>query len=109
MIRTLVIAFCLIAPAACTRPVKHWEHPTATEDQWQIDRAECRSRARRESERDYTAASRIARPTDDDINRTYDNQMRRFGAKRSEQSLYEDCLKRRGYVPARSRKDGPQA
>jgi len=109
MTRTLILAVCLIALAACTRPVKHWEHPSATEDQWQLDRAECRSRARRESERDYAEASRIARPTDDDINRAYNNQMRLFGAKRSEQSLYEDCLKRRGYVPASSKKGGQQS
>jgi len=105
MVRTLIFVLCLFA-AACTQPVKHWEHPSATEDQWQVDRADCRSRARRDAERDYVGASRIARPTDDDITQTYTSQMRLFGAKRSEQSLYENCLKRRGYVPAKARKSG---
>jgi len=108
MTRAWILLLCLTVATACNRPVKHWEHPSATEDQWQVDRAECRSRARREAERDYAEASRIARPTDDDINRAYTSQMRLFGAKRSEQSLYQDCLKRRGYVPAGSRKSGPQ-
>lgn len=84
----------------CAAPVSKWDHPSATSEQWVIDKANCRSRARKKSENDYKAAHYGGAGTDDEFTATYDKNMQSFSYKRSRQSDYEDCLKRLGYTPS---------
>jgi hypothetical protein len=90
--------------SACAAPVSKWDHPSATSEQWLMDKANCRSRARRKSEKEYTATHFGGAGGDDEFTATYDKNMQAFGSQRNRQNDYEDCLKRLGYTPSPSDK-----
>lgn len=98
--RTFALCLGLIAALAvagcATGPKKTWYKPGMTADDWAIDSADCRSRARRlvEDELDTRPP-----PSHGGVNQGagYDALMRDHGARRSVESLYRDCLRRLGY------------
>ncbi len=98
--RTFVFCFALAAAfalAGCaTGPKKVWYKPGMTADDWAIDSAGCRSRARRLVEDEV---SMQAPASHGGVNQGagYDALMAGHSARRSTESLYRDCLKRLGY------------
>jgi len=101
----LIVSLCVVAAVGgCTPTVTKWNHPSASEDQWAVDKANCRSRARRLVEKEFVAES-YGRPTrEDEFTSVYSKNMQTYDSKRRRQSLYESCLKRLGYAPSKSSK-----
>jgi hypothetical protein len=92
----------LLGVGGCASPVTKWDHASANADQWAIDKAGCRSRARRLTEKEYAPEKRNSSLRDDEFMSGYANNMRIFDTGRSKQRHYETCLKRLGYTPAKS-------
>lgn len=85
--------------SGCAAPVSMWKHPRAAEEQWSIDKAGCRSRARHLSEKTYRAENYGGAIRDDEFTSAYDQNMQAFTSRRNRQDDYENCLKRLGYTP----------
>jgi len=98
----LTSVFALTVLTGCASPVSKWSHPSASKDQWAIDKADCRSRASRLSNKEHRAENYSGTIRDDEFTSVYSNNMRTFDSGRRRQSYYEDCLKRLGYSPAQS-------
>lgn len=105
-----VLALAAVASGlvqACAGPVE-WRKPATSEEQWARDRAECRSRARREAEREFLArSSQVGSPVYE-RGRSLAADLARYDAKRHERRLFERCLEARGYTksaPAPKGKD----
>jgi hypothetical protein len=98
--RTLALYLGLIAALAvagcATGPKKTWYKPGMTADDWAIDSADCRSRARRLVEDEVSMQAPMSHGG---INQGagYDALMQGHSARRSVESLYRTCLKRLGY------------
>ena len=98
--RTFVFCFALaavFAVAGCAAgPKKVWTKPGMTADDWAIDSATCRSRARRLVEDEVSMQAPVSHGG---VNQGagYDALMAGHSARRSTESLYRDCLKRLGY------------
>jgi len=101
----MIVSLCVAtAVGSCTPTVSKWNHPSATEDQWAVDKASCRSRARRIAEKEFVAESYGGPARDDEFTSVYSRNMQTYDSKRRRQSLYESCLKRLGYAPSKSAK-----
>jgi hypothetical protein len=97
MILSLSVTALIVS--GCAKPVSKWNHPSASAEQWAIDKAGCRSRARHRSEKKYKAENYGVRNNDDEFTAVFDKNMQSFSAQRDRQSYYENCLKRLGYTP----------
>lgn len=98
-LRALAMLTALMA-AACAAPTR-WENPSLSERHWSADMAECRNRARSDSERDYarerTAMGRRAYdPTD-----PWATEMGRYDALKRRNAQFSTCMKDRGYRKVR--------
>ena len=108
MKRRFTIALPAVAPlgllAACRAPEDvgrtSWPRPETDEAQQLKDERECRRRAESEVERDVRRDRLFS---DDGIMRpgSYDSMMSRHEAARRIERLTADCLRRRGYAPAK--------
>ncbi|MEK9724978.1 MAG: hypothetical protein VW405_16045 [Rhodospirillaceae bacterium] len=96
----LVPLACAAALAGCARNTVYWEKPGATEDQWVVDRASCRSYARHESDDNYRVggAADIDQAGGIDDGAQFRSLMDRHDAQRDAQAIYERCLMRKGYT-----------
>ena len=104
-IALLVVSFCVLtAVSGCTPTVSKWNHTSATEDQWAVDKAGCRSRARRLSEKEFVSESYDRPVNEDEFTSVYSKNMRTYDSRRKRQNFYESCLKRLGYTPAKPAK-----
>jgi len=86
----------------CTSATTKWDHPSATQDQWSIDKSGCRSRARRLTEKEYAATEYSRINQNDEFIGGYRSNMRTYDSSRRRQEIYESCLMRLGYTPAKS-------
>jgi len=87
---------------SCAAPVTKWNHPSANDDQWAVDKAGCRSRARHISDKEHAAEQNYANTRrDDEFTADYSKNMQTFDSRRRRQDLYENCLRRLGYAPAK--------
>jgi len=101
----LIVSLCAAtAIGGCTSTITKWSHPSASEDQWAVDKANCRSRARRLAEKEFAAESYGGPAREDEFTSAYSKNMQAYDSKRRRQSLYESCLKRLGYAPSKSAK-----
>lgn len=82
--------------AGCAQPKKVWTKPGMTQDQWAVDSATCRSRARHLAE-DAMAAEPPEREGGVNSTAGYSALMRKHSAGKSMESLYRRCLERLGY------------
>jgi len=92
----LAVALLAGGLAGCATQKKVWSKPGLTQDQWAADSAECRSRARRLAEDEYT---RLPGAEQGGVNQGsgFDSLMRRHEAKRGTEDFYRNCLARKGY------------
>jgi hypothetical protein len=74
-----------------------WEHPSVPWEEWGRDRAECRTLARQEAERDFAIARQGGPANDYSRLAPVTTQMDRFSAQQREEEVYERCLRDRGY------------
>jgi len=104
-ITLLVISSCIVSTVGgCTSTATKWNHPSATADQWAVDKAGCRSRARRLSEQQFVSEGYDRPVREDEFTSVYAKNMRTYDSQRRRQSHYESCLKRLGYTPATTSK-----
>ena len=85
---------------ACASPTR-WVNANVAEDQWKADQRACRSAARREVNADLDMDSRMSSGRSYGRSRSYDAQMSRYTAGRSETRLFENCMARAGYRKVR--------
>ncbi|MBT6093409.1 MAG: hypothetical protein HOH04_00910 [Rhodospirillaceae bacterium] len=98
-LRSLLILSALgvvFVVSGCASTKKTWYKPGMTPDEWAVDSATCRSRARRLAEDDLALQPA---PSAGGIDQAagYNALMRQHSAKRNYESLYRSCLQRRGY------------
>lgn len=97
MLRTATPLAALILLAACTQPVKEWNHSGVSDRQWDKDRNACKAWAHEQTKRDYD--QQPVSVYDDEPEYQFGSFMSTFDINRSEQSYLESCLKSRGYRP----------
>jgi len=100
----VMVAATLTMINGCAAPVTQWNHPYASEDKWAVDKANCRSRARRLSEKERVVENYTRSVGDDEFTSGYANNMMAYDSQRKRQETYESCLKKLGYTPAKPQK-----
>jgi hypothetical protein len=105
MQRSLVAAVLLIV-AACGPEPGPWQHANLPEERWKQDEAECRRYAQARAEREFAIDSWGGAPGYGRGTTLFD-QMGRFDAEKRRNSLFDACMKSRGY--ARTPTSAPSA
>ncbi len=99
MIRVALIVVLCVGLAACAERPAKWEKPGATSDQWSVDLANCRSKAKRLAEKEFAVRAPAGSDGGVDTGAGYEALMGRFEAGRNERRLLHRCLERLGYRP----------
>jgi len=91
-----VAVFLALAITGCTSTKKTWYKLDMTQDDWAIDSASCKSRARKLAENDL---SRVPFGSAGGIDNAagYSALMSRYGAKKNMESIFRRCLQAKGY------------
>lgn len=98
----LLLPVAVLALGGCAKTITKWNHPSASEDQWTVDNAGCRSRARRQVDKEAGIQDYGGGIGDDEFTAGYNRNMRSLDSKRRRQEIHENCLRRLGYTPAKS-------
>lgn len=103
MIRPFAVLGLLFVLTAC-QSTGHWRNPQLPPERWAKDEAACKRWAAREVDREYAADldaeadrgdTRYGRPNAQGTGLTL------FESKRRRNTLTADCMRSRGYVPAK--------
>ena len=86
----------VLAVGACAQSGS-WQNPDVPEEQWSTDRADCRTHARDQAERDFALSQQGTRSLNYDLGGRWATDMNRFSGQRREQQLFETCMTQRGY------------
>ena len=94
----LIFAAFVMTIGACTkRAAETWQKPGTTQGDWNSDKINCRSLARRKVDREYRAEASQVGSDEYRVGTTLSRTMKRYDAKKREQALFENCLKSRGF------------
>jgi hypothetical protein len=74
-----------------------WENPHVPQEQWSVDRSQCRTWAEQQADRDYALSQQADRGLNDDRGGQWASQMNLYSARQRQQELFESCMKQRGY------------
>lgn len=103
MKKLLILSVALVVTSACTKPVERWEQSGVSYEQWARDQSVCKRQARRQVEEEL--ANRPLSTSHNETDVGFTQFMSKYDAGRSQQKLYEDCLRRLGYRPATDQPD----
>jgi len=92
-----IVAATALSIAGCTTGPEKWQKPGMTSDQWAVDHASCRSRARKLADDEYQNYSSHMGSGGVDNSAGFSAAMRNYDAKRNMQGIYDRCLRRKGY------------
>ena len=96
----VIAAVLLFSLSACAAPYS-WQNPDYPKERWARDRAACKEDVAEKVERRYgpepVFSNRGGVFADTQIRRDFDN----YEGARSENRLFEECMRQRGYVKAR--------
>lgn len=92
-----LVAISLTIGACAPRPKSTWRQPGVTGDQWNSDKINCRSLARRKIDREMRAEASQAGPDAYRNPTTLGQSMKRYEAKKRERALFEACVRSRGF------------
>lgn len=98
--KTLLALIAVLITVSCTAKTQ-WQKPGVTDREAQREKAHCRRLARIEAERRYGYMESGALSPGSGVTTTLDKNMAVFEAERHEKSLFENCLKGRGYSKAK--------
>lgn len=94
-----VVAISLITLAACSGLNTRWQHTDIPAEEWRVDGAQCKYKARRKAEREYDEASMAEYNLYDDSELTIDTMMTGANITRRARELFADCMRGLGYTP----------
>lgn len=92
----------------CSDSRYRWENSEVPEENWSRDRSHCRSHAATEVSRETGYDDALTYNPETARTSTYDSQMRVHRSSKREKTLYEDCLRARGYRKVRTRAEEGQ-
>lgn len=98
--KALSIAFgglAMVLLAGCVSTGTSWKKAGATAHEFAVDKASCRSYARREAERNFDSRSGASSAGGVNNDAAYNSLMGRHDLRRDSREIFERCLIRRGY------------
>jgi len=99
--KSLFAMACVLMTVSCAGTYQ-WRKPGTSDGDRQRDQSQCRRLARVEAERRFGNLALDARAPDFGGGRTLESNMAVYEAERHEKSLFEGCLKGRGYDKAKA-------
>lgn len=108
------VSICLaglvgMALAGCVSTGAAWKKDGATADDFAVDKAACRSYARREAKRNFDSRAGATASGGVNNDAAYNALMSRHDARRDSREIFERCLIRRGYRKAAPKAAGTRA
>ena len=91
-----IAVFLALAITGCASTKKTWHKLNMTQDDWAIDSASCKSRARKLAEDDLSRAP-FGSAGGVDNTAGYSALMGRYGAQKNMERIFRRCLQTKGY------------
>ena len=95
--RRAVLCVSVVAALSGCGGSTQWENPDVTRSQWVQDEQSCRRQANRDAEKEFRTDPVYADNPRYDEPKTLESRMARLDVKKEAQTLFENCMRLRGY------------
>ncbi|MBT3557759.1 MAG: hypothetical protein HN644_12595 [Rhodospirillales bacterium] len=95
-----MLTLAMLTLAACAGMETRWQHTEIPREEWLVDGAQCKHKARRKAERERDDASSADLSLYEGEDSTINSMMAGANEKKRARDLFAECMRGLGYTPA---------